>query len=138
MMTLHFDASNDQRTRYASAIAACCGLQVSIEPAKCLSIDGRPVKPCHVWRGTAEQFRRLWFVTPGEADKLAAIKKFCYFTPAWLRGHVYREDQGAYRFVIESGYGLTRQMENRILRQAADDMGLERFMNRLRTPVNID
>jgi hypothetical protein len=99
--------------------------------------DGQPELPCHVWRGTAEQFRRLWFITAGDSN-FEGIKKMRWLCPGWLRGHLYREGIDSYRFVIESGYGLTRQMQKRILRQAAGDAGFQRFMARLRTPINTD
>ena len=136
-MLLHFFDVNDQRLRYASAIAAACGLHTSIEPARCRALDGQPEKLCHVWRGTAEQFGRLWVLAPGDRN-FATFKKMRWICPGWLRGHLYREGPDSYRYVIEFGWGLTRQMENKILCHAHTDARFQRFMGRLVEPVKLD
>lgn len=134
---LEFHA-NDQRIRYASAIAAGCGLDTNIEVTRCLYLDGKPDMPCHVWRGTADQFRQLWFMTPNDGASIDTIKKFRWLCLGWLRGHLYRDGPDAFRYVIEDGYGLTRQMENRISAQAGFDAGFQRFMKRLQMPVDCE
>jgi len=128
---------NDLRFRYASAIAAACGLQTSIEVAHCPSLDGRPEVLRHVWRGTNEQFGRLWVLAPGDGN-FTTFKKMRWLCPGWLRGHLYREGPDSYRYIIEFGCGLSRQMENKILRQAHADIGFQRFMGRMIEPVKLE
>lgn len=132
-----FKDIEDLRLRYASTIAACCGLQVSIEPAVCYAFDNHPEKLCHVWRGNAEQFRRLWFLSAGDGN-FDTLKRSRWLCPGWLRGKLYREDRDAYRFVIEFGFGPTKIMENRILQHARADAGFGRFMERLMMPVDCE
>ena len=135
MLIRYYDVS-DQPLCYASAIAAACSLRTSIELASCPRVDGRPEKLCHVWRGTAEQFYRLWLLAPSDRN-FASIKKMRWLCPGWLRGHLYREGPDAYRYVIEFGNGLSRQQEKKILGRAHADTGFQRFRTAMLTTVEL-
>jgi hypothetical protein len=135
MLIRYYDA-NDQPLRYASAIAAACSLHTSIEKARCLAVTGRPEKLCHVWRGTAEQFCRLWLLAPSDRN-FASIKKMRWLCPGWLRGHLYRDGPDAYRYVIEFGIELSRQQENKIFGRAHADTGFQRFRTAMLTKVEL-
>lgn len=126
-----------QCIRYASAIASTCGLQVSVEPAKCTWQDGEPEIPRHVWRGTSEQFRQPWFMATGAID-FTSFKHKRWVCPGWLRGHLFRDGPDSYRFVIEFAFGPTRQMERRISQQAVSDVAYQLFRHQLFQPVNLD
>ena len=127
---------NDLRFRYADQIASSCGLHTSIEVARCLNLDGRPEIPRHVWRGTAEQFGRLWFLTSKDKD-FTNLKKKRWLHPGWLRGPLYREGPNSYRWVIEFGWGLSRKMENKIFGRAHADAGFQRFRAAILTKIEL-
>lgn len=123
---------------YASAVAAASGLRVSIEMARCLSLSGEPERLSPVWRGTAEQFARLWFFSPGDLKKIDSFTQKRWLHPGWLRGHMYREGPDHFRFVVEFGWGLTPQMERSILGHARADAGYQKFLSGLLNPVNLE
>lgn len=82
--------------RHASVEALRVGLAVSVEMVK--HVDYYEPYPCVVWRGTTEQFQATSAFTDGIAAKRACGR---YVTPGHLRGSVYPEGEGRFRFVIK-------------------------------------
>jgi hypothetical protein len=108
--------------RHASVGALRVGLAVSVEMVK--HRDYYKPYPCVVWRGTAEQFLK----TSAFADGIA-VKRACgrYVTPGHLRGSVYPDGEGRFRFVIKGCNYRRRHVIRLLAKKALADESYQNF-----------
>lgn len=108
--------------RHASVEALRVGLAVSVEMVK--HFDYYEPYPCVVWRGTTEQFMATWAFSEGIAAKRACGR---YVTPGHLRGTVYPEGEGRFKFVIKCCNYYGRRAFKLLAEKALADESYQNF-----------
>jgi hypothetical protein len=108
--------------RHASVEANRVGLAVSVEMVK--HHDYYEPYPCVVWRGTTEQFLATSAFTDGIAAKRSCGR---YVTLGHLRGQVYPEGEGRFKFVIKGCNYHGRRVIKLLAEKALEDESYRNF-----------
>jgi hypothetical protein len=102
--------------RYASLDAHLAGLTVSVELVK--HWDYYKPYPCVVWRGTKEQFLATKAFAEGIEAKRASGR---FAAPRQLRGIVYPDGEGRFKYVIKSCFTRSKRDIKELAGEALQD-----------------